>query len=81
MLDSTFDPDTIRSIEEAEVEAYRIRRSPTNNLLFNVYAVDYLDRDLFIVVAEQQLDTASRYAVEFNEELDKKFNRFFTTND
>ena len=80
MLDSTFDPDTIRSIEEAEVEAYRIRRSPTNNLLFNVYAVDYLDRDLFIVVAEQQLDTATRYAVEFNEELDKKLNRFDTTN-
>lgn len=76
MLDNTFNPDTIHSIDEAEVDGYRIRRSPTSNLLFNVYAVDYLDRDLFVVVAEQQLDTATRYAVEFNEELDRKLNRY-----
>ena len=58
------------------VAAYRVRRSFSDFKKFNVYAVDYMDSNLYPIVVDTNFDVAVKYANEYN-----KTNENITEND
>ena len=71
MLGSQFNEDSLPPLEEP-VAAYRVRRSPFDYKLFSCYAVDFLDNNLYPIVTDVDFDVASKYAEEYNKDLQEE---------
>ncbi len=65
-LDSSFQKDTIPELIPTVAVAYRVKRSPTSNMLFSCYAVDYMDNLLYPIVVDVDFEVASSYAKAYN---------------
>lgn len=71
MLDSQFNEGILPPLDEP-VAAYRVRRSPFDYKLFSCYAVDFLDNNLYPIVTDVEFNVASKYAEEYNKELQEE---------
>lgn len=68
MLDLQFNEETLPPLDQP-VTAYRVRRSPLDYKLFSCYAVDFLDNNLYPIVVDVEFEVASRYADEYNKDI------------
>jgi hypothetical protein len=68
VLDLQFNEEILPPFDEP-VAAYRVRRSPFDYKLFSCYAVDFLDNNLYPIVVDVEFEVASRYADEYNKDI------------